>query len=212
MPATYLGWHPCTPQSLPGRITSDWLHRQAVCSDLVLCAQHTTVYHTTPVTPPLVLCAHHTILASCSSWSELVDVHAGQASSDSSAVLLQLPHMSTEVLRKLVRKRVRTLPDLLQLSTPDLEELLTSNGAHFPGHLEHSMVYRPLGRGAWAVPSFESCLQLLATTGLAAQAPDQASSESLGHARLYGVRCRKLLLRLVHSNGQEAPVRMRLSC
>ena len=51
-----------------------------------------------------------------------------QATSDSSAVLLQLPHMSVEVLRKIVRKRIRTLPDLLQLSSQELDELLTSSG------------------------------------------------------------------------------------
>ena len=51
-----------------------------------------------------------------------------QATSDSSAVLLQLPHLSVEVLRKIVRKRIRTLPDLLQMSPQELDELLTSSG------------------------------------------------------------------------------------
>ena len=73
----------------------------------------------------LLHAAHMSGLLGGCCWTTPGGVQAGQ---DSSAVLLQLPHMTAEVLRKMVRKRMRTLADLLLLSPPELEELLTSSG------------------------------------------------------------------------------------
>ena len=45
------------------------------------------------------------------------------------AVLAQLPHVDVDVLKKLARKRVRSLGDLQGLTTSQRNELLVSAGA-----------------------------------------------------------------------------------
>ena len=52
-----------------------------------------------------------------------------QAGSDSSAAVLQLPHMTGDVLRKLGRRKARALGDLLNLPPDELLDTLTCSGA-----------------------------------------------------------------------------------
>ena len=58
----------------------------------------------------------------------LLTACAVQAGADSSATVLQLPHMTGDIMRKLGRKKARTLADMLALSPEELHEALITSG------------------------------------------------------------------------------------